>query len=214
MPRVRGYRKKDGTRVRPHWRRPAVAGAGVAVTVGAFTFAMTGSGGESAALKPRPPSRARGSNGAIPAVAQAGFNRTKAALVASGYRANLQARLDTDCAAYSYGQVRKFFKSNPCKWLARAYVQLGYSEVLVAISWVEMPTSRLAADYKKLVDTPDAGGITELSRDEVRYRKIDYADSAHTAGMNGMAVWNVQAVPIVPKTTAEITKILVDSRQQ
>jgi hypothetical protein len=185
MPNVRGYRRKDGTRVRAHWRRPA-AGAGVAVTVGAFTFAMTGSGGESAALKPRPPSRARVSHDAIPAVAQAGFNRAKAALVASGYRA---------------------------KWLARAYVQLGYSEVLVAISWVEMPTTRLAADYKKLVDTPDAGGITELSRDEVRYRKIDYADSAHTAGMNGMAVWNVQAVPIVPRTTAEITKILVDSRQ-
>jgi hypothetical protein len=93
-------------------------------------------------------------------------------------------------------------------------VQVGYSEVLVAISWVEMPSTHLAAEYKKLVDTPDAGGVAELSRDTTLYRNIDYSDSAHTSGMSDVAVWNVQARPIVPKTSAEITEILIDSRQQ
>ena len=215
MPHVRAYRRKDGTRVRAHWRRP-VAGAGIAVTVtaGAFTVTMTDSGGCAGALKSRPANRVRLSNDAIPAVAQAGFKRAEATLVASGNRASLATRFDTDCAAYSYGGVHKFFKSNPCKWLARAYVQVGYSEVLVAISWVEMPNDRLATEYKKLVDTPDAGGITELSRDTILYRKIDYSNSAHTSGIDGAAVWNVQARPIAPKTTAEITEILIDSRQQ
>ena len=45
------------------------------------------------------------------------------------------------------------------------------------------------------------------------YRKIDYSSSAHTSGINGVAVWNVQARPIAPKTTAEITEIIIDSRQ-
>ena len=57
-------------------------------------------------------------------------------------------RLDNDCVAHSYGQVYKFFRSNPCRWLARVYVQVGYLEVLVAISWVEMSSARLAAEYK------------------------------------------------------------------
>ncbi|MCO6003386.1 hypothetical protein NE236_00140 [Actinoallomurus purpureus] len=86
--------------------------------------------------------------------------------------------------------------------------------MVVAISWVEMPSARLAAEYKQLVDTPDAGGVAELSRDTTLYRKISYSNSAHTSGINGAAVWNVQARPIVPKTTAEITEILIDSRQQ
>jgi hypothetical protein len=214
MPRVREYRRKDGTRVRAHWRRPA-AGAGITVTAGALIFTMTGSGGGSgAALKPRPTSRTRLSNDAMPAVAQAGFKRAEATLVASGHKASIAMRFDTDCAAHSYGQVHKFFQSNPCKWLARAYVQVGFSEVLVAISWVEMPSVRLATEYKQLVDTPNAGSIAELSRDTTLYRKINYSNGAHTSGINGAAVWNVQARPIAPKTAAEITEILIDSRQQ
>jgi hypothetical protein len=217
MPHVRGYRRKDGTWVRAHWRRP-VAGAGIAVTVtvGALTLTATGPGGGSSVAKPKPKPASRGrlSNDVIPAVAQAGFKRAEASLVASGHKVSLAVRLDNDCAAYSSGQVHEFFESNPCKWLARAYVQVGYSEVLVAISWVEMPSARLAAEYKKLVDTPDAGSVTELSRNTTLYRKIDYSYSAHTSGINGSTVWNVQARPIVPKTTAEITEILIDSRQQ
>jgi hypothetical protein len=175
---------------------------------------MTGSGGGSGTLKPRPESRARLSNDAIPEVARAGFKQAETTLVASGYKVGLKVRFDTDCAAHSYGQVHKFFKSNPCKWLARAYVQIGDSDVLVAISWVEMASVSLAAEYKQLVDTPNAGSVTELSRDTMLYRKIDYFNSAHTSGINGVEVWNVQARPIFPKTTAEITEILIDSRQQ
>jgi hypothetical protein len=134
--------------------------------------------------------------------------------MASGHKVGLAMSADTDCATHSYGRVHEFFTTHPCRWLARAYVRLGYSEVLVAISWVEMPTVRLAEDYKKLIDTPGAGNVTELSRESTLYRKIKYVDSAHTSGINGVAVWNVQAQPILPKTTAEITEILIDSRQQ
>jgi hypothetical protein len=175
---------------------------------------MANSGGGSSALKPRPETRPRLSKNAIRTAAQAGFKRAEAKLVASGYKTRLTMGFETDCTAHSYGQVREFFKSNPCTWLARAYVQLGYSEVLVAISWVEMPSTRLSRAYKRLVDTPDSGGIVELSRDTALYRKISYANSAHTSGMQDTSVWNVQAQPIAPKTTAELTEILIDSRQQ
>ncbi|MGH3381549.1 MAG: hypothetical protein ACRDP6_43150 [Actinoallomurus sp.] len=93
-------------------------------------------------------------------------------------------------------------------------VQVGYLEVLVAISWVEMPSARLATEYKQLADTVGAGSISELWRDKTLYRKFDYSSSAHTSGINGAPVWNVQARPIVSKTNTEITEVLIDSRQQ
>ena len=132
---------------------------------------------------------------------------------ASGYKVRLSTKFDTDCAAHSYGKVHEFFVANPCKWLARAYVQVGDAEVLVAISWVGMPDKPLAEEYKRLVDTPGAGNVTELSRGITLYRNIKYAGSARSSGVDGTAVWNVQVRPVYPRPNAMIGRILTDSRQ-
>lgn len=62
-----------------------------------------------------------------------------------------------DCVAHSYGEVREFFREQPCVALHRAWFEVhdrrrGY--VLVAVSWVEMPDTRSAREFRDLV-----GGI-------------------------------------------------------
>ncbi|MDN3356725.1 hypothetical protein [Actinomadura sp. DC4] len=209
MTNVRGYFRKDGTWVRAH-QRSAPRRIGLAATA---TFTAGGIAVVAVTLPPggHAPKQARVQ--AIPAVAEAGFRRSETTLAAAGYRTVLAKKLDTECAANSYGRVRAFFRRHPCDWLARAYLQIGESEILVAISWVGMPSASLAGEYKHLIDTPGAGGVTELSRAVKLYRYLDYASSAHTSGNGGTAVWNVQVRPVYPRPPAEITKVLLAARQ-
>jgi hypothetical protein len=149
--------------------------------------------------------------------ARTGFKHAEATLTASGFKATTaKVQFDRDCEAHSYGRVRRFFRSNTCKSLARAYIRIGEPDqglILVAISWVGMPNSSSADEYKKLIDTPDSGNIIELSREEKLYENIKYTNSDHTSGIHGSAVWNVQVKPVFPATSDVITRILVDSRQ-
>lgn len=215
MPSIRGYVKRDGTRVTAHWRRSPSKLMTVAVSVGVGVTAWAGSGPTEAgsAKSSNSSSRARESKVTLAAEAQAGFKRAEAALSAHGHKTRLSTEHDTDCAAHSYGEVHEFFVANPCEWLERAYVQIGDSEVLVAISWVGMADTSSAEKYKRLVDTPGAGNITELSRKKKLYRKITYSGGAHSSGINGTAVWNVQVKPVFPRPNAMIAGILADSRQ-
>ena len=54
---------------------------------------------------------------------QASYERAEGRILRSGYRyKDLHFSIDNNCVANSYGKVQEFFRSNPCKWLARAYV--------------------------------------------------------------------------------------------
>jgi hypothetical protein len=209
--RVRAYRRKDGTWVRSHWRGAGGAGGAVIVAIAVGGLTLGGSG--TAVKAGSNAGRAPVGKVKVSAEAQVGFNRAKAALEASGHKAVLKMDLGTDCAAHSYGRVHTFFRSNPCTSLSRAYIQIGDSELLVAISWVQMPDASSAASYKRLVDTPGAGDVTELSRETTLYKNIKYTDSAHTSGIHGTAVWNVQVQPVFPRPPEVVDKILADSRQ-
>lgn len=209
--RVRAY-IRDGIRVRSHTRRsPGRTAATISVTAGIVTATYSPSTGINVA-RSDPESRARSAR-AVSIEAQAGFRRAETRLVVSGYKVRLATSFDTDCAAHSYGRVHKFFESHPCKWLARSYIQINGFEVLISISWVMMPNIHLAKRYKHLIDTPDAGNITELSRDTKLYRRIQYTTSTYISGIHGAAVWNVQVQPILPTSIATVNNILEDSRQ-
>src|SRR5690606_18840118 len=86
----------------------------------------------------------------------------------------VEQRFDTtdDCAAHSYGKVREFFREHPCVALHRAWFEVRDGKrgvVLVAVSWVEMPDTRSARKFHRLVDTHGTGNVTELSRGEGPY---------------------------------------------
>jgi hypothetical protein len=183
------------------------------VTVGGVTAGITygASSGASVSAQATDPSASQPS-----ASAQAGFRRAAAALVAKGYRVDLEERSETDCAAHSYGQVEQFFQLHPCKWVARAYLAVRNSTqglVLVAISWVDMPDAVTAASYKHLVDGSGTGNVTELSRDIGPYRNIAYSGEFYASGMIGTSVWNAQAQPVEPTLAAVVNQILATSSQ-
>jgi hypothetical protein len=80
----------------------------------------------------------------------------------------VEQRFDTtdDCVAHSYGQVREFFRDEPCVALHRAWFDVRDGRrglVLVAVSWVEMPDARSARAFHELVDRHGTGNVTELS---------------------------------------------------
>jgi hypothetical protein len=224
---VKGH-YRNGKWRRPHRRKNPKrrgSGSGPADNQGIkVTVALTAAGAVTASgiaginiLKPSAPSRSHSStNSTFSVEAQAGFKRAEAALTVSGFKASLAMKFETDCAAHSYGRVHKFFQLNPCKSLARAYLQIGEPDqglILVAISWVAMPSASLAEKYKELIDTTEAGNITELSRETKLYKNIRYTDGSYMSGLHGAAVWNVQVKPVFPATTDVINKILADSRQ-
>jgi hypothetical protein len=237
MHHVRGYRRKDGTYVRPHQARdpgrrvstaqptrhakPMKRGAAVALTVtiaGIGIAAVTlssGLSGSSASLSDE--GGARPASAEAPVEVRLDLNRTEAMLLASGYRVNLDVRFDKNCATNSYGPVHHFFLSDPCKWLARASLTLresGHAAVLVAISWVDMRNIALAEQYKHLVDAPGTGNIAELTHVSGPYRSVRFTGGFYRSGIAGKtAVWNAEVQPVgrVPVTVTR--KILSDSRQ-
>jgi hypothetical protein len=213
----------DKRRVWGHFRStgdpgPANPGGGALVVailaIGVVVIVLGVMGIDS--LKTHTSDRSKPSAGAPSAEANAGFKRTEAALMAHGFKASLVSKFDTDCVQHSYGKVRKFLQSHPCKALARAYIKIGESDqglILVAISRVTMPDSSSAKAYKSLVDMQGAGNITELSREARLYKNIKFDSSAHESGLHGMDVWNVQVKPVFPTATDVINKVLLDSRQ-
>jgi hypothetical protein len=226
---VRGH-LRNGRWVRPHLRRNPRRGyrgsgsgngngsgikiaiaAGVAVTVTASPFAIN-------SLKPKPNTskQPRISANTLSMEAQAGFKRAEVTLTANNFKSKLTKDSDADCAAHSYGQVRNYFQSNPCRNMVRAYMQIGEVEkhlILVAISWVAMPTTASAQNYKHLVDTR-AGGITELSRETTLLKTITYEDATYISGIKGAFVWDVKVKPMFSATSDEVNTVVAAARQQ
>jgi hypothetical protein len=104
-----------------------------------------------------------------------------------------------DCAEHAYGLVRDFFRRQPCTSLRRAHLTLHDRKddvVLLAISWVKMPDRQTARAYKRLVDAPGTGNITELSREGSRYRTVRYTGLRYASRRDGLVVMNAQAEPV------------------
>lgn len=144
------------------------------------------------------------------------LRRTEAALLASGYRVNLDLRYDPNCAAYSYGLVHHFFLAHPCKWVARASLTLRASDnsvILVAISCVDMRNTALAKAYKRLVDAPGTGNVLELSRQSGPYKNVRFTGDFYESGMVETGVWNVQVQPTGQLPISATRNILKDWRQ-
>jgi hypothetical protein len=218
---VRGH-FRNGRWVRPHRRRnpgrrsggsTIAITASITVTVSAASFA----GINLLKSKPSTPKQSRSPASSLSIEAHAGFKRAEAALKARHFQARLTTtKPDDDCAVQSYGQVRSYFQSNPCKRMARAYIQVGevgQHLVLVAVSWVAMPTTTSAKDLKRLIDI-GAGDIIELSRETTLFKYITYEGSIHVSGIRETSVWNVKAMPMFSATRDDVNRVIAASRQQ
>ena len=202
---VRGYRKRDGTWVRGHFRgvaakRTAIGFVSVSVAVAGVSVAVAAGGGGAAGgarPAPRPPT-----NQQVTArvKAEADFKRIVARVRPKGYTANVRAAQDTDCAAHSYGTVQDFFESSPCDLLSRAVVELRDKQrnvIIIAVSRVAMPDVTQAAKYKALVDRSGTGNVTELSREVGPYRRVRFTGDFYTSSITGVIVRNTQVQPVL-----------------
>ena len=214
--RTRGYRRSDGTRVRGYVARNPSRTTGLVISVTVASLAISSSGGSATE------SAGKADEGKVSVTlssddVQASFERAAGRILRSGYRyKDLVLSIDSDCVEHSYGEVKEFFRSNRCKWLARAYVVLqkegSEGEMLVDFVWVEMPTSAQAKECQHLMVTVGAGSVTELAREDDSpykdtYLPIDY----YKAGIAGTAVWNVQLQPFAPLPFQVITTVLKDA---
>ena len=204
---VRGH-IRAGSPVRPHIRsNPGGSGKGgagtAAVAVGLAVVMGAGPGGVPPATAPTP-------SPSIQLKAQAKVKQLEKRLPQlklrwqrKGYQVNARAEPAFDCAAHSYGKVRDFFVSHHCTFMIRTYGAFRDKQgdaILVAFSWVEMPTQSEAARLKTLVDTGGTGNVTELSRDTWRYRNVKFAGLGYDSDIEGRAVWNVQVQPVARRT--------------
>jgi hypothetical protein len=142
--------------------------------------------------------------------------KTVAELAASGYSYKTPVfAADTNCVSHSSGKVQEFFQSNPCNWLARAYVvvQKGSAGlVLVDFIWVDMPTYAQAEECQRLMETSGSGTVTELARDPGSpYQNTMLLTAYYSSGISGTAVWLAQAQPFTPVPFNVVTTVLNDA---
>ena len=152
--------------------------------------------------------------------AQADLKNAEAALLASWGRIDGAIDTSSNCAANSYGQVKKFFQANPCKWLFQGLFQpvSATSEtstlaVIIAISWVYMPNVPSAYKYFRLADTSGTGNVTELSRDIGLYKGVKYSGKYYESGIRGIVVWNAEAQPTNSVSVSVVNTALTNARQ-
>lgn len=112
----------------------------------------------------------------------------------------------SDCAAHSYGTVRDWFRDHPCESLYRAVYEVRDSRrtvVLVAVAWVDMPDEASARAFHTLVDGEGTGNVTELSREQGRYRDVRFTGEHYESTRDGTTVVNAQAQPVGAVAAAE-----------
>jgi hypothetical protein len=238
MGRVRGYTKRNGTRVRAYVRGDRAKAehdqgavkAGhdpgtvkkvvltAALALGGATVSVTLFLGISGGASPP----GEGGTGSQPHArasteAEIDFSHARATLVAHGYRVALATNVTKDCAGHSHGQVHSFFLSNPCSSLMRASLVLdgtdAHNPVLVALSWVAMPSAAAAKQYSELVTGKDTGDVNELSRESGPYVNVRFTGQFFDSGLDGQGVWEAQVQPIGKLETSAVNAILQYCRQ-
>jgi hypothetical protein len=120
-----------------------------------------------------------------------------------GYQAASVSRLTPvgRCAQHSYEAVHVFFDAHPCIWLVQGMLTLrkpGKDEVLVAITWVDMPTAAQASALQHLGEKPGTGSVYALQMPSASRWGNCYA-----SGLLNTVAWAAEIAS--PRNTAEPT---------
>jgi hypothetical protein len=95
----------------------------------------------------------------------------------------------TDCAQSATGQVRQFLTRYPCKQFAASTWTITRQDATVRVifSWVEMPTTPLAGQYKVIVDTYGTGNPPGVP--------TTFNGRCYASGQQDSTVWTVEVQP-------------------
>ncbi len=103
------------------------------------------------------------------------------------------------CAVDSYGQVQQFFVRKPCRALRRMLVPLGDgsgNEIVVSVSWVEMPDRQKARELRDLVDIHGTGNVAPLPGSLVGAGEIDWTGLNYDSRPSGRTVVIAEVEPL------------------
>ncbi len=202
---VSDYTKKDGTYVRPHLRKnpvrkdPARNGSsgdtpsiGVIVLVVVVLCGIAGisrfasDGAEAPAVNSSPTWRSGGLT----------FTRVDSSNA-------------MPCSAHAYGAVLDFLASQPCNALNRALFEAsddGGHQMLVAVSWTDMPTVETAVQLQQKIDRSGNGNITELSKESNKYPGVPFTGKHYASTVNDRTTVVAQAEPLLKAPSADLLK--------
>jgi hypothetical protein len=95
----------------------------------------------------------------------------------------------TNCAASATGAVRQFLGHHPCEEYTVTKLTIHKQGVAarVAISWVVMPTTALASQYKAKADSPHTGNPPG---------EQGFSGYCYASRQNGATVWAEQVRPV------------------
>jgi hypothetical protein len=179
---------------RGRWTTQSALGLAVTLTV-ALGVAGVGTSGSAGSAGSAGSSARSGSSNSIKA-RNRDFSKIVARLEQRGRQVErLEQSLDGDCARNSYGRVQAYFAERPCSALVRAVFEVkdsGRATAVVAVAVVDMPDSTQAGQFKRLVDSPGTGNITELRGS----RSVSYTGEHYASAQDGSTVVNAQAEPV------------------
>ncbi len=115
------------------------------------------------------------------------------------YRATFDTSLDdSQCASHSYGEVQQFFTTHRCRSLTRGFVEVRDKNyvILIAIATVDMPDYATATELHRLLLDEGNGGITQLSRERGRYRRVAFTQAPTWWSREDTTLTIVQAQPV------------------
>lgn len=182
-------REIDGIKVpigddRPPKGRRAVLGTAVAIVLSAVAGGGVSGATSASGSLTRSGSQTRTT---ITSVADDTLRATIRLQRLGRYQASVQMSSDgSDCTSHSYGEVHRFFLTNPCRSLHRGLAEVHDRRdrryvILIAIATVDMPDHDSAINLKKLLARFGKGDITQLSRERGDYRHITF-DNAPQSG--------------------------------
>ncbi|OZM73495.1 hypothetical protein CFN78_08065 [Amycolatopsis antarctica] len=102
------------------------------------------------------------------------------------------------CVAHSFGQVQEFFARNPCTALDRTLLALGDGSggtILVAISWVRMPTAGVAQELEDLAHVQGTGNVTPLATSLLDIAGVEFTGEYYDSDRRGSMTVIAEATP-------------------
>jgi hypothetical protein len=96
------------------------------------------------------------------------------------------------CAAVSFGRVRSFFLTTPCRSLQRSLLALNdpprHDTIVVSIAWVRLPTAGDAQRLRRLVDAPGTGNVSPIASNLPDLRSARFPGEYYASRQSGSLV--------------------------
>ncbi|WP_243790428.1 hypothetical protein [Saccharopolyspora gloriosae] len=156
---VKAHQKKDGTFVRAHKRSDPRSGPAIAAVVTALLLTGAGTGTLGATVT---------TGGGASSTTKSSSKSERPRSGKLSIKNKLREHESGSCVAHSYGEVQEFFLRNRCSSLRRVMFTAADgkgNEMLVAVSWTDMPTSGTARKLRRLADRHGTGNISDLGRE-------------------------------------------------